>query len=112
MVNVRGKVWRRTSTQPVGPESGGPDSKWLELLQFLSGIFNCMADVTQLLDAVAAGDPKAAADLLPLVYDELRAMAHIVDLHQLTKDPDAIFSAGRDTSSSPKRTLSAAELGR
>jgi RNA polymerase sigma factor (TIGR02999 family) len=34
-----------------------------------------MADVTQLLDAAAAGDPKAAAHLLPLVYDELRKLA-------------------------------------
>ena len=34
-----------------------------------------MPDVTQLLDAAAAGDPKAAADLLPLVYDELRKLA-------------------------------------
>jgi len=34
-----------------------------------------MADVTQLLAAVDAGDSKAAADLLPLVYDELRALA-------------------------------------
>ena len=34
-----------------------------------------MADVTRLLDAAAAGDRKAAADLLPLVYDELRKLA-------------------------------------
>jgi RNA polymerase sigma factor (TIGR02999 family) len=34
-----------------------------------------MTDVTRLLDAAAAGDPKAAADLLPLVYDELRKLA-------------------------------------
>ena len=34
-----------------------------------------MADVTQLLDAAAAGDPTAAADLLPLIYDELRKLA-------------------------------------
>ena len=34
-----------------------------------------MSDVTLLLDAAAAGDPKAAADLLPLVYDELRKLA-------------------------------------
>src|SRR6266436_2027439 len=34
-----------------------------------------MADVTLLLDAAAAGDRKAAADLLPLVYDELRKLA-------------------------------------
>jgi hypothetical protein len=34
-----------------------------------------MADVTRLLDAAAAGDPAAAADQLPLVYAELRALA-------------------------------------
>jgi RNA polymerase sigma factor (TIGR02999 family) len=34
-----------------------------------------MADVTRLLDAAAAGDRQAAADLLPLVYGELRALA-------------------------------------
>lgn len=34
-----------------------------------------MSHVTQLLDAAAAGDRKAAADLLPLVYDELRRLA-------------------------------------
>ncbi len=34
-----------------------------------------MSDVTQLLDAAAAGDRQAAADLLPLVYDELRQLA-------------------------------------
>jgi RNA polymerase sigma factor (TIGR02999 family) len=34
-----------------------------------------MSDVTRLLDAAAAGDPRAAADLLPLVYAELRKLA-------------------------------------
>lgn len=34
-----------------------------------------MSDVTQLLDAAVAGDRRAAADLLPLVYDELRKLA-------------------------------------
>src|SRR4051794_10880308 len=34
-----------------------------------------MADVSRLLDAAAAGDRRAAADLLPLVYDELRRLA-------------------------------------
>jgi RNA polymerase sigma factor (TIGR02999 family) len=34
-----------------------------------------MANLTRLLDAAAAGDRKAAADLLPLVYDELRKLA-------------------------------------
>lgn len=34
-----------------------------------------MSDVTRLLDAAAAGDRKAAAELLPLVYNELRRLA-------------------------------------
>lgn len=34
-----------------------------------------MPDLTQLLDAASRGDPRAAADLLPLVYDELRRLA-------------------------------------
>jgi RNA polymerase sigma factor (TIGR02999 family) len=34
-----------------------------------------MADVTRLLEAVNRGDRQAAADLLPLVYDELRKLA-------------------------------------
>src|SRR5438309_2792478 len=34
-----------------------------------------MSDVTRLLDAAAAGDRRAAVDLLPLVYDELRKLA-------------------------------------
>ena len=34
-----------------------------------------MSEVTRLLDAAAGGDRQAAADLLPLVYDELRKLA-------------------------------------
>jgi RNA polymerase sigma factor (TIGR02999 family) len=34
-----------------------------------------MSDVTQLLSAIDAGDPKAADQLLPLVYGELRKLA-------------------------------------
>ncbi len=34
-----------------------------------------MSDVTRLLDAAAAGDRHAAAELLPLVYNELRKLA-------------------------------------
>ena len=34
-----------------------------------------MDDVTQLLNAIEQGDPRAAGQLLPLVYDELRRLA-------------------------------------
>jgi len=38
-------------------------------------ILGGMSNVTQLLDTAATGDPKAASELLPLVYDELRKLA-------------------------------------
>jgi RNA polymerase sigma factor (TIGR02999 family) len=34
-----------------------------------------MSDVTRMLDRAQAGDPKAAEELLPLVYEELRKLA-------------------------------------
>jgi RNA polymerase sigma factor (TIGR02999 family) len=34
-----------------------------------------MSDITRILDALGQGDPHAAAELLPLVYDELRRLA-------------------------------------
>jgi len=34
-----------------------------------------MSEVTELLSAIDAGDPKAADQLLPLVYEELRKLA-------------------------------------
>jgi RNA polymerase sigma factor (TIGR02999 family) len=34
-----------------------------------------MSDVTHILSAIEQGDPQAAAQLLPLVYDELRKLA-------------------------------------
>ena len=43
---------------------------------------------------------------------ELRALAHIIDLHQLTKDPERVSNPEEDTQSSPKRMLNAFQLGR
>jgi RNA polymerase sigma factor (TIGR02999 family) len=52
-----------------------------------------MSDATRLLDAAAAGDRQAAADLLPLVYNELRELAAARmanEAHQLTLQPTAL----------------------
>jgi len=43
---------------------------------------------------------------------ELRSVAHIVDMHQLTKDPANRLLLIEDTRSSPERSLTAAELSR
>lgn len=45
--------------------------------------------------------------------DELRAVSHVIDMHQLTKDPSQTVSArGKRTKSSPVRTLTSFQLAR
>lgn len=41
---------------------------------------------------------------------ELRSIIHVIDMHQLTKDPSTEVSISQDTASSPKRTLDRYEL--
>jgi hypothetical protein len=43
---------------------------------------------------------------------ELRAMAHIVDMHQLPKNPEAVLGPQSNTASSPTRRLTPFQLGR
>jgi hypothetical protein len=43
---------------------------------------------------------------------ELRSIIHVIDMHQLTKDPSAVVSVGPGTDSSPPRTLSRFEVTR
>lgn len=50
---------------------------------------------------------RALADL-----HQLRSLAHVVDMHQLTKDPDRVLVERRATPSSPKYDLEPYELGR
>jgi hypothetical protein len=43
---------------------------------------------------------------------ELRSLAHVIDMHQLTKDPDIVLGPAIPTPSSPQRTLTPFELAR
>jgi len=43
---------------------------------------------------------------------KLRSIAHVIDMHQLTKDPDRILAGRQDTQSSPKTILTPFSLRR
>jgi hypothetical protein len=43
---------------------------------------------------------------------ELRSIVHVIDMHQLTKDPASVLKGGAPTAHSPPRTMSPFELGR
>jgi RNA polymerase sigma factor (TIGR02999 family) len=49
------------------------DCRWSPVTERIS--LEIMAEITRLLDAAATGDRRAAGELLPLVYDELRTLA-------------------------------------
>ena len=52
-----------------------------------------MSDVTQILNAIEQGDPKAARQLLPLIYEELRHLAAqklALEMPGQTLDPTAL----------------------
>lgn len=84
------------------------------------------ADVVQMLDAAFNSLLLIGATVIFLVtletrikrrralkaLHELRALAHVIDMHQLTKDPERVSAKGPDTRSSPKRTMTAFELSR
>jgi len=44
--------------------------------------------------------------------DEVRAIAHVIDMHQLTKDPSTVVWGASRTASSPQRPLTPFELAR
>ena len=44
--------------------------------------------------------------------NELRVIAHVIDMHQLTKDPNTTLNQESNTEHSPKRTLTKYELQR
>lgn len=44
--------------------------------------------------------------------NRLRCLAHIIDMHQLTKDPDGAVGISMPTANSPRRELTQPELGR
>src|SRR5687767_8062300 len=54
-----------------------PLSNWSHRLRAGSGSITiaAMSDVTRILSQIDSGDPAAAEQLLPLVYDELRTLA-------------------------------------
>jgi len=86
------------------------------LSEFLQGVDALLNDVILVGAAVlflATVESRVKRRRALRFLRELRALAHIVDMHQLTKDPGVLVrEEGRDTPSSPQRSMTAYELSR
>lgn len=88
------------------------DWRWTDAL---SALEQCLSSVFFLTAAgvyVSSMETRARRNRCLQAIHELRTVAHLVDLHQLTKDPDRALRPGPDTPSSPERPLTPFLLAR
>lgn len=96
----------------LGLELSGEVREWTQLAQGLeSGINDFILIGAGLFFLFTTETRIKRARALKAIH-ELRALAHIVDMHQLTKDPEKLLSPLPNTASSPKRTMTKPELSR
>ena len=115
---------RSTSGPPIGSLLAGVAATFFRVSAAPG--FSSVADLLQGVDAAANIVLLLGAGILSFakleerlrrskglaLVHELKAMAHVVDMHQLTKDPESVTGERPRTASSPTRTMTHFELGR
>ena len=91
------------------PEQG---LKFAELVQVLEAGMNNVVLIGAAIFFLFSLETRLKRRRALRAIHELRAVAHIIDMHQLTKDPDRLYRRGRDTESSPRTDLTPFELSR
>lgn len=87
----------------------------LDLINFLEAINNGINDVVFIgagLFFLVSLEGRIKRRRALQALHELRSLAHVIDMHQLTKDPERIVKRGIPTSASPIETLTLFELSR
>ncbi|MGC4090610.1 MAG: hypothetical protein QM756_22610 [Polyangiaceae bacterium] len=85
---------------------------WADLLQGVEALVNDIVFVGVAIYFLLGFDARRKRKHVLQALHTLRSLSHIVDMHQLTKDPERLVAPGPRTPSSPERTMSAFELTR
>ena len=88
------------------------DFGWLELLQATESAINDVIFIGIAIYFLSTLENRIKRRRALDALHRLRSVAHIVDMHQLTKDPERLLLPQPDTASSPQRAMTPAELGR
>lgn len=83
-----------------------------ELIQILEAGFNASVLVGAIIVFLVTLESRVKRRRALRAIHELRSLAHIIDMHQLTKDPERLMRKKLDTASSPQQTMTAFELNR
>lgn len=87
----------------------------LELAQFIQVLESAINDVVLIVAAVfflGSIETRMKRSRALRSIHELRAIAHVIDMHQLTKDPEWILARGSETGILPPRSMTPFELSR
>lgn len=87
----------------------------LELAQFIQVLEAGINDVVLIVAAVfflASVETRIKRHRALTSIHELRSIAHVIDMHQLTKDPEWVLGRGPETGHVPGRSMTSFELAR
>jgi hypothetical protein len=85
---------------------------WLDVIQGLESFINEIVLLSVAIVFLVTFENRYKRRLALESLHRLRSIAHVIDMHQLTKDPAALLAPLPPTASSPERTMSRAELTR
>jgi hypothetical protein len=89
----------------------GP-SNWADLMQGLDAGLNVLVLLGATVFFLVTVERQLKRRLALRALHELRVLAHVVELHQLTKDPERLVFTGLETPSSPTLSMTPFELTR
>ncbi len=93
-------------------EVEGESFTWTDLVQVTDSAFNNIILIGAAILFLISIESRAKRRRVIKCVNKLRSIAHLVDAHQLTKDPNVKASGEGNTANSPKRSLAPYELNR
>ena len=87
----------------------------LELAQFIQVLESAINDIVLIVAAIfflGGIENRVKRERALRSIHELRAIAHVIDMHQLTKDPEWVLSRGTESAILPPRSMTSFELSR
>jgi len=90
----------------------GQEIKLFEFFQVLEAGINDLIFVAIAIYFLFGTETRLRRKKALHALEELRSLIHVIDMHQLSKDPQMLIHKGAETESSPERTYSSFEMGR
>jgi hypothetical protein len=100
------------ATAIAGMRIDGGIAEWPDLVQGIEAAINDVVFLGIAIFFLLTVETRIKRRRVLRVLHQLRSIAHVVDMHQLTKDPEQLLADPPAIGGSPARTMSRLELGR